>query len=77
MVNRHQNQTTKPSTSSHGHQPGKMINNCSRYSQNHKLNNCAAYGKICNICKKNHFANMYVQIKNKSNLNQKKIQEID
>jgi hypothetical protein len=47
MVNRHQ--TTKPSTSSHGQQPGKMINNCSRCGQNHKINNCAACGKICNI----------------------------
>jgi hypothetical protein len=48
MVNRHQ--TTKPSTSSQGQQPGKMINNnCSRCDQNHKINNCAAYGKICNI----------------------------
>ncbi|KAJ3616712.1 hypothetical protein MTP99_014351 [Tenebrio molitor] len=48
MVNCHQK--TKPSTSSQGQQPGKMINNnCSRCDQNHKINNCAAYGKICNI----------------------------
>jgi hypothetical protein len=44
MVNRHQ--TTKPSTSSHGQQPGKMINNSSRCGQNHKINNCAAMEKF-------------------------------
>jgi hypothetical protein len=75
MVNLHQ--TTKTSTSSQGQPPGKMIKNCARCGQNHKINNCAAYGKICNICKKkNHFANMCKQ-KNKSNFNKKKVQEID
>jgi SepF-like predicted cell division protein (DUF552 family) len=75
MVNRHQ--TTKTATSSQGQPPGKMIKNCARCGQNHKINNCAAYGKTCNICKKkNHFANMCKQ-KNKSNFNKKKVQEID
>lgn len=37
----------------------KYINNCTKCGRNHKLNECSAYGKTCNKCKKlNHFANM-------------------
>ncbi|KAB0799135.1 hypothetical protein PPYR_07015 [Photinus pyralis] len=51
----------------------KKVSNCTRCGKNHSINNCSAYGALCNNCKKpNHFANV---CKYKSHRN-RKINEI-
>lgn len=36
----------------------RMIKNCIKCNKTHEINNCPAFGKVCNKCKlKNHFAN--------------------
>lgn len=49
----------------------KIINNCKRCGRNHKINNCPAYGKMCNKCKKlNHFAKQCRSTKSESKINE-------
>nr|XP_015840015.1 PREDICTED: uncharacterized protein LOC107398947 [Tribolium castaneum] len=54
-------------------QGNKLIKGCSRCGRDHPMNNCPAYGKICNLCKKpNHFANFC-----KFNNSKRKVNEIE
>ncbi|KAF0764620.1 Uncharacterized protein FWK35_00011319 [Aphis craccivora] len=49
----------------------KIINNCKRCGRNHKINNCPAYGKMCNKYEKlNHFAKQCRSTKSESEINE-------
>lgn len=46
----------------------KTIKDCTKCGRNHFINQCPAYGKMCNLCKmQNHFANM---CRNKKRVNE-------
>ncbi|XP_039312018.1 uncharacterized protein LOC120359255 [Solenopsis invicta] len=56
----------------------KIINNCTRCSKSHKLNNCPAYGKVCGKCnKKNHFAVVCKENNKKVNEIEQKEEKVD